>query len=97
MFAYKTVVAVDPKTGSTLWSYPWETKYDTNAADPILIGDKVFISSQNLGNPLTIPTSAPLVNACTAKRTAADFGVCAAAGELFKRGRTTTINSLPLS
>ena len=45
MFAYKAVVAVDPKTGSTLWSYPWETKYDTNAADPILIGDKVFISS----------------------------------------------------
>ena len=45
MFAYKAVVAVDPKTGSTLWSYPWETKHDSNAADPILIGDKVFISS----------------------------------------------------
>jgi outer membrane protein assembly factor BamB len=45
MFAQNELVAVDPKTGSTLWSYPWETKYDTNAADPILIGDKVFISS----------------------------------------------------
>ena len=45
MFAYKAVVAVDPKTGSKLWSYPWETKHNTNAADPILIGDKVFISS----------------------------------------------------
>ena len=45
MFAQNELVAVDPKTGSTLWSYPWETKHDTNAADPILIGDKVFISS----------------------------------------------------
>ncbi len=44
-FAYKEIVAVDPKTGSVLWSYPWETKHDTNSADPILIGDKVFISS----------------------------------------------------
>jgi len=45
MFAYNKLVAVDPKTGSTLWSYPWKTRHDTNAADPILIGDKVFISS----------------------------------------------------
>ena len=45
MFAYNAVIAVDPETGSTLWSYPWETKHDSNAADPILIGDKVFISS----------------------------------------------------
>ena len=45
MFAHKALVALDPKTGSVFWSYPWETKHDTNVADPILIGDKVFISS----------------------------------------------------
>ncbi|MDP7050313.1 MAG: PQQ-like beta-propeller repeat protein [Verrucomicrobiota bacterium] len=45
MFAHNAVVAVDPKTGSMIWSYPWETKHDTNSADPILIGDTVFISS----------------------------------------------------
>ena len=45
MFTHRALVAVDPKTGSVLWSYPWETKHDTNVADPILIGDKVFISS----------------------------------------------------
>jgi len=45
MFAQKAVVGVDPKTGSVLWSYPWKTRHDSNAADPILIGDKVFISS----------------------------------------------------
>ncbi|MDP7586020.1 MAG: PQQ-like beta-propeller repeat protein, partial [Verrucomicrobiota bacterium] len=45
MFAHEALVAVNPKTGSVLWSYPWKTKHDTNVADPILIGDKVFISS----------------------------------------------------
>ncbi|MAE30221.1 MAG: alcohol dehydrogenase [Verrucomicrobiales bacterium] len=45
MFTNDAVVAVNPKTGGALWSYPWETKYGVNSADPILIGDKVFISS----------------------------------------------------
>lgn len=38
-------VAVEVKTGSQLWSYKWNTRYGVNAADPILSGDQLFISS----------------------------------------------------
>jgi outer membrane protein assembly factor BamB len=41
----KAIYGVDFKTGKQLWSYPWVSAYDINAADPIIIGSKVFISS----------------------------------------------------
>jgi outer membrane protein assembly factor BamB len=31
--------------GTPLWSYKWNTRYAVNAADPILSGDTLFISS----------------------------------------------------
>ncbi len=31
--------------GKMLWHFPWSTSYDVNAATPLVIGDKVFISS----------------------------------------------------
>ena len=45
VFAAKELVALDPATGRQLWSYPWETNYDVNAADPIVDGSRIFISS----------------------------------------------------
>lgn len=39
------VVAVLKNDGHELWSYPWKTMYDINATQPIIDGDKVFISS----------------------------------------------------
>ncbi|MHB8519342.1 MAG: PQQ-binding-like beta-propeller repeat protein [Limisphaerales bacterium] len=45
IFALKAVVAVDPKNGQALWRFPWVTSYDVNVADPIIAGDKVFLSS----------------------------------------------------
>ncbi len=45
LFAADEVVGVNPKDGKKQWGYPWKTKYGVNSADPILIGDKVFISS----------------------------------------------------
>jgi len=45
IFSAKSLVVVDVKTGRKLWSYPWKTSYDVNAADPIVLGDKMFISS----------------------------------------------------
>lgn len=46
MFAIKQgVVAVQVKDGKELWRFPWKTQHDVNAADPILSGNKVFISS----------------------------------------------------
>ncbi len=39
------VIGVAVKDGKELWRFPWKTDYDVNAADPILVGSKVFISS----------------------------------------------------
>lgn len=41
----RDVVAVKVKDGKELWSFPWKTQYDVNAAAPILSDGKVFISS----------------------------------------------------
>lgn len=45
LFTAQTLAAVDVATGRKLWSHPWKTSYDVNAADPILFGDALFISS----------------------------------------------------
>lgn len=45
MFGEITVVAVNPADGKELWQYPWKTQYEVNAADPIIIGNRVFVSS----------------------------------------------------
>lgn len=41
----KTIIIVDAKTGSQLWSMPWVTRYDVNAATPIYHAGHLFISS----------------------------------------------------
>jgi len=45
IFGQKAVYGVELATGKVLWSYPWETDYDVNAADPVYYNDKLFISS----------------------------------------------------
>jgi len=45
VFSLKTLAAVEPDTGRVIWEYPWKTRYDVNAADPVIRGDEVFISS----------------------------------------------------
>jgi outer membrane protein assembly factor BamB len=40
-----TYAAVDVKTGKPAWEVRWVTRYGVNAADPIVFGDRVFISS----------------------------------------------------
>ncbi|OYW31690.1 MAG: alcohol dehydrogenase, partial [Chthoniobacter sp. 12-60-6] len=40
--AYK---GVDPTDGKVLWEHTWSTSYGVNAADPILSGTQLFISS----------------------------------------------------
>ena len=44
-FGANAVTAVDAKTGKDLWSHPWLTKYDVNAADPLFTDAGMFISS----------------------------------------------------
>jgi len=45
IFSAKAVVLVTVADGKKVWSAPWKTKYDVNAADPIVVGENVFISS----------------------------------------------------
>ncbi|MCS6777121.1 MAG: PQQ-binding-like beta-propeller repeat protein [Chloroherpetonaceae bacterium] len=45
IFAGPGLIGVDPATGRKLWEFPWQTSYDVNAADPVIAGDTVFISS----------------------------------------------------
>lgn len=45
LMAAAECLALNPKTGAVVWSHPWKTSYDVNAADPIVAGNKVFVSS----------------------------------------------------
>lgn len=45
MFAKDTITAVAADGGKLLWSSPWQTEHDVNAADPVISGGQVFITS----------------------------------------------------
>lgn len=45
IFGAKALYALDLATGKKVWEYPWKTSYDVNAADPIFMGNRVFLSS----------------------------------------------------
>ncbi len=45
LFTARALDALDPDTGTALWSYPWKTSYDINAADPIILDQKMFLAS----------------------------------------------------
>ncbi len=45
LFTGKSVVGVSPASGRVGWTFPWSTSYEVNAADPVVIGDSLFISS----------------------------------------------------
>lgn len=46
IFASKELAAIRADNGQKVWSHPWETSYDVNAADPVIVDkDKVFIAS----------------------------------------------------
>ena len=45
-FTAYSLTGLAPADGQTLWTYPWKTRYDINAATPIFIPpNRVFISS----------------------------------------------------
>lgn len=45
VFGAKSVSASDLATGRKLWEHPWVTSYNVNAADPIVLDGRVFITS----------------------------------------------------
>jgi len=40
-----TLFAVRQSDGKQLWQYPWKTMYEINAADPVVLGNQMFITS----------------------------------------------------
>jgi outer membrane protein assembly factor BamB len=49
IFAAKHLVIVEAKSGRELWRYLWETGWDNNNSDPIIAGNRFFISSYDRG------------------------------------------------
>jgi outer membrane protein assembly factor BamB len=45
LFLAESVAAFRIKDGKEVWRQTWKTDYDVNAADPIIDGDNIFISS----------------------------------------------------
>lgn len=41
----RALFSVDPTSGRKFWEFEWDTRCGANAADPLVAGDKVFISS----------------------------------------------------
>ncbi len=47
LFTAEGIEGIDPRAGKHLWSFPWVTKYKSNAADPVVFEGKVFIGAYN--------------------------------------------------
>jgi outer membrane protein assembly factor BamB len=45
IFSAPGLQIIDVKSGKEIADYTWETKYDINGADPLIIDDRIFISS----------------------------------------------------
>jgi outer membrane protein assembly factor BamB len=45
MFKASHLVGLDLKDGKELWRGEWKTSYDVNAATPLVVGDRIFVSS----------------------------------------------------
>ena len=46
LFAGEAVLGVEPATGRTIWSEPWQTSYDVNAATPVYRDGYLMVSSE---------------------------------------------------
>ena len=45
VFSATRLMGITPDRGDVLWEFPWTTQYDVNASQPLVIGDRVFIST----------------------------------------------------
>jgi outer membrane protein assembly factor BamB len=45
VFGGDAVYGMDPASGKTIWSQPWKTQYDLNAATPVFDGTHLFLTS----------------------------------------------------
>ncbi len=59
MAGKNALIGAEAATGKIRWSHPWQTKYDINAADPIVVGKQVFVTSGYGHGGAVIDISAP--------------------------------------
>ncbi|MHC4753807.1 MAG: PQQ-binding-like beta-propeller repeat protein [Planctomycetota bacterium] len=45
MFGGEGLIGVEANSGKELWRYLWPTKYKTNSTNPVIIDDRIFIST----------------------------------------------------
>jgi hypothetical protein len=50
IFGGVALYGVDPDTGKTLWTYPWETHHDMNANAPLVVGDDMLFITSGYGH-----------------------------------------------
>lgn len=56
LFSAKALLALDPATGQAAWELPWRSSRDVNAADPLVIGKRILVSS-TAGSALIEPSA----------------------------------------
>lgn len=63
LFSAQELLALDPQTGAIAWRHPWKTRDDINAADPVIVGDTLLLSSGDNrgGAALQLTAGAPVV------------------------------------
>lgn len=45
LFSAKSLIGFDAETGRKHWEFPWKSGRDVNAADPLIAGDRIVVSS----------------------------------------------------
>jgi outer membrane protein assembly factor BamB len=45
LFSAKSLSAINSEDGSVYWDFPWKSSRDVNAADPIVVGERLVVSS----------------------------------------------------
>ena len=45
IFSAKELVVVEPGSGKVRWRHAWKSSRDVNAADPVVVGDRLLITS----------------------------------------------------
>ncbi len=47
LFSAKSLIALNAGSGKQVWEFPWKCSRDVNAADPVLVGDRIVLSNSN--------------------------------------------------
>ena len=53
------VVGLAPKDGALLWEYPWQTSYDVNSVEPLVLGSNRFFISSGYGHGAAVVEIVP--------------------------------------